>query len=100
MSEPSTTTTLTTSLSNLIWGGVCLLAFALLAAAPGSAEAADDDFRTVAVVEPFLEMHTGPGHGYPIFHTVDRGESIEILMQRTYWYQVRTDRGIVGWVNE
>ena len=99
MSEPSTTTTRTTSLSNLIWG-VCLGAFLLLAAVPGPAEAADDEYRTVAVVEPFLEMYTGPGRGYPIFHVVDRGESIEILMQRTYWFQVRTAKGVVGWVPE
>ena len=99
MLEPSTTTTPTTSLSNLIWG-VCLGAFLLLAAVPGPAEAADDEYRTVAVVEPFLELYTGPGRGYPIFHVVDRGESIEILMQRTYWFQVRTAKGVVGWVPE
>ena len=99
MSEPSTTTIHTTSLSNLVWGA-CLLVSVLLATAPRPAEAADDEFRTVAVVEPFLEMHTGPGRGYPIFHVVDRGDSIEILMQRTYWYQVRTEKGITGWVDE
>ena len=99
MSEPSTTTILTTSLSKSIWGA-CLVALALLTATPGLAEAADDDFRTVAVVEPFLELHTGPGRGYPIFHVVDRGDAIEILMQRTYWYQVRTAKGITGWVDE
>jgi hypothetical protein len=99
MSEPSTTTILTTSLSKSIWGA-CLVALALMAATPGLAEAADKEFRTVAVVEPFLELHTGPGRGYPIFHVVDRGDAIEILMQRTYWYQVRTENGITGWVDE
>jgi len=54
----------------------------------------------VAVADPYLEMHTGPGRGYPIFHVVDRGESIEIVMQRTDWYQVRTSRGVEGWVDQ
>ena len=99
MSEPSTTTILTTSLSKSIWGA-CLVALALLTATPGLAEAADDDFRTVAVVEPFLELHTGPGRGYPIFHVVDRGDSIEIIMQRTDWYQVRAADGTEGWVDQ
>lgn len=99
MSEPSTTIIHTTSLSNSFWG-LCLVAIVLLAVTSAPAEAADDEIRTVAVVEPFLEMHTGPGRGYPIFHVVDRGDSIDILMQRTWWYQVRTEEGIVGWVNE
>jgi len=53
----------------------------------------------VAVADPYLEMHTGPGRGYPIFHVVDRGESIEIIMQRTDWYQVRAENGVEGWVD-
>ena len=97
MSEPSTTTILSTSRSNLSAWCVCLLV--LLAFAPGHAEAADDILRKVAVADPYLEMHTGPGRGYPIFHVVDRGDQVEILMQRTDWYQVRTDRGIEGWVD-
>ncbi len=50
------------------------------------------------VAEPFLELHTGPGRGYPVFHVVDRGEQIEVVMRRTDWFQVRTTRGIEGWV--
>ena len=98
MSEPSTTIIPTTSLSNLVWG-VCLVALAFLAATPATAEAAKDELRTVAVADPYLEMHTGPGRGYPIFHVVDRGESVQIVMQKTYWYQVITDKGVTGWVN-
>ena len=84
MSEPSTTTILTTSLSNLVWGS-CLVALALLAVTAAPAEAADDELRTVAVADPYLEMHTGPGRGYPIFHVVDRGDSVQIVKQKTYW---------------
>jgi hypothetical protein len=54
----------------------------------------------VAVADPYLEMHTGPGRGYPIFHVVDRGESVEIVMQRTDWYLVRDADGDEGWVDQ
>jgi hypothetical protein len=65
----------------------------------GSPVAAADEFRSVAVADPYIEMHTGPGRGYPVFHVVDRGESVEILMRRTDWFQVRTANGKEGWVN-
>ncbi|MFK7885849.1 MAG: SH3 domain-containing protein [Gammaproteobacteria bacterium] len=53
----------------------------------------------VTVDDPYLEMHTGPGRGYPIYHVVDRGESVEVLRQRTDWFQVRSRRGKKGWVH-
>ncbi len=99
MSEPSTTTILSTSRSNLSTWCACIVALTLLALAPAT-EAADEVLRKVAVADPYLEMHTGPGRGYPVFNVVDRGEQVEILMQRTDWYQVRTDRGIEGWVDQ
>jgi uncharacterized protein YgiM (DUF1202 family) len=52
------------------------------------------------VVEPFLELHTGPGRGFPVFHVVDRGNQIEILKRRTDWFQVRTAKGVEGWVTQ
>jgi len=100
MSEPSTTIIPSTSRSNPSVICACLVALTLLAIAARHAEAADDVLRSVAVADPYLEMHTGPGRGYPIFHVVDRGESIEIVMQRTDWYQVRTSRGVEGWVDQ
>jgi SH3-like domain-containing protein len=50
------------------------------------------------VAEPFLELHTGPGRGFPVFHVVDRGEQIDVLKRRTDWFQVRTNKGVEGWV--
>jgi hypothetical protein len=44
-------------------------------------------------------MRTGPGRGYPIFNVVDRGEIVDVLMQRTGWYLVRTDNDKEGWVD-
>ena len=97
--EPSTTTILSTSRNKLSVWLICL-AIAILAINPGHAEAAEKELRTVAVADPYLEMHTGPGRGYPIFHVVDRGDSVQIVKQRTYWYLVRTEKGIEGWVDQ
>jgi hypothetical protein len=98
MSEPSTTTTHSTPRpTNLFWVA-CLALFALLAIFPEQAKAAKE-LRSVAVADPYLEMHTGPGRGYPIFHVVDRGESIDIIKQRTDWFLVRDADGDEGWVD-
>ena len=64
----------------------------------GLAEAADK-YRTVSVADPYLEMRTGPGRGYPKFHVVDRGETVEIMMRKTDWFKVRAANGKEGWVD-
>jgi len=98
MSEHSITTILSTSRSKTVFLA-CLVAFALLAFLAEPVTAADAPQRTVAVADPYLEMHTGPGRGYPIFHVVDRGESVSIVMQRTDWYLVKAPDGAEGWVD-
>jgi hypothetical protein len=55
--------------------------------------------REVIVADPYLEMHSGPGVGYPVFNVVGRDEKIEILKRRTDWFYVRTERQIEGWVS-
>jgi hypothetical protein len=64
----------------------------------GFAEAAEE-YRSVSVADPYLEMRTGPGRGYPIFHVVDRGETVDILMRKTDWFKVRAVSGKEGWVD-
>jgi uncharacterized protein YgiM (DUF1202 family) len=59
---------------------------------------AEEEFYEVQVAEPYLEMHTGPGRGYPVFHVVDRGELVKVIKRRTDWFKVRTKRGKQGWV--
>ncbi|MFO7306866.1 MAG: SH3 domain-containing protein [Gammaproteobacteria bacterium] len=72
-----------------------LLLLVLLFAASANADARA---RKVLVADPFIELHTGPGRGYPIFHVVERGREVEIIKRRTDWFRVRTDRGVEGWV--
>ena len=49
------------------------------------------------VAEPFIELHTGPGRGFPIFHIVERHDWVEILKRRTDWFRIRTRDGKHGW---
>jgi hypothetical protein len=60
---------------------------------------AKDPPRWAVVADPFLEMHSGPGVGYPIFHVVGRDDKVELLKRRTDWFYVRTTRQIEGWVH-
>jgi uncharacterized protein YgiM (DUF1202 family) len=55
------------------------------------------DYLQLFVTEPYLELHTGPGRGYPVFHSVPRDESVTVLFRRTDWFKVRTERGVEGW---
>ncbi len=59
---------------------------------------AKDDYPRVQVVEPYLEMQTGAGSGYPVFYVVGRGEWVQILKRKTEWLKVRTRKGQEGWV--
>ncbi len=59
---------------------------------------ADDHSGTyLEVIDTFAEMHSGPGRGYPVFYVIEQGEKIEVLTRRPGWYEVRTERGKVGW---
>jgi hypothetical protein len=53
----------------------------------------------VQITDPYIDLRTGPGRGYPIFHVAGRDEWIEILLRRTDWFRVRTANGQEGWVN-
>ena len=53
----------------------------------------------VVVSDPYIDLHTGPGRGYPIFYVAAQGDRITILKAQTDWYKVRTPRGKEGWVN-
>ncbi|HTT01353.1 MAG TPA: SH3 domain-containing protein [Steroidobacteraceae bacterium] len=55
------------------------------------------EYLQVFVTAPYLELHTGPGRGYPVFHVVERSESVDVLKRRTDWFKVRTERGVEGW---
>ena len=57
-----------------------------------------EKIERVQVTDPFIELHTFAGRGYPIFFVAARGEWIAIELRHTDWYKVRTAGGKVGWV--
>ncbi len=91
---------------------VTALALALQAAAPHAAaqtaasvvtpaatKPETTQFERLQVTDPFLEMRTGPGRGFPVFFVVERHRWVGIELRRTDWYRVRADGGQVGWVH-
>ena len=74
-----------------------VVAFGLVAASPATAR--EKRYYEVVITDPYVDMHTGPGGGYPKFHVVERGEQVEVLKRRTDWFKVRTEQGVKGWVN-
>jgi uncharacterized protein YgiM (DUF1202 family) len=61
---------------------------------------AEQQYREVVIDDPFIELHTGPGRGYPIFYVAERGEQIQLTRRRTEWFKVKVERGEEGWVHQ
>lgn len=78
-------------LQRLAW-----LACAMLPLAPAAFAA---ETERLIVTDPYIELRTGPGRGFPIFFVAGRDERIEILLRKTDWYKVRTEAGREGWVH-
>ncbi len=86
--------------------GICVLGFTSLLSSV-NASAADfwslnwfekDAPIEVTVNDAFINVHNAPGRGYPIFHVVERGETITLLKMHTDWIKIKTARGIEGWI--
>lgn len=56
-------------------------------------------FLQLEVIDPYVEVHSGPGRGYPVFYVIEQGEVVDVLTRRPGWYEVRTPNGRVGWTS-
>ena len=83
---------------NLLFG---LIAFCVLGspAFAGMLDVFKPYHPEVLISDPYIEMRTGPGRGYPIFYVAGQGDQVTVLKQRTDWFKVSTDRGKEGWVH-
>jgi opacity protein-like surface antigen len=111
--EPSITTTRSRPprrISALFVAFSCLLSGAVLAKQTPEEKARIKDEKAAAkeaaekekllqvfVSEPYLELSTGPGRGYPVFHVIERERSVDVLHRRTDWFKVRDEQGVEGW---
>ena len=69
------------------------------AAVPASSATAGASAERLQVTDPYLEMRTGPGRGFPVFHVAERTEWVSIELRHTDWYKVRTASDKLGWVH-
>jgi len=76
---------------------LCLCVLLILAAPLAQAAR---EYLQVFVTAPYLELHTGPGRGYPVFYVVEREASVDVIKRYTDWFKVRTERGVEGWVSQ
>ena len=55
----------------------------------------------VVVTDPYIELRTGPGRGFPVFYVAAMGDTITLLKSKTQWYKVRvhSPRQKDGWVH-
>ncbi len=92
---------MTTAISPIRWRRALAraAACALMLVGAGAATPIASAQEKVQITDPFIDLRTGPGRGYPIFYIAGREEWIEILLRRTDWFKVRTADGKEGWVN-
>lgn len=72
---------------------VCLLAYA-------KNVVADDKPIELQIQVPYIELHSGPGVGYPIINVIEQGESVQVLVKRTSWLKIKDQRKNIGWLNQ
>jgi opacity protein-like surface antigen len=60
---------------------------------------AADDYLEVKIADPFIELHSGPGRGFPVFYVEERDQWIKIIKRKTDWFKVETKTGTQGWVH-
>jgi len=58
-----------------------------------------DEALLVVVKKNFINMHTGPGRGYPIFYIAEKNEAIWLLKTKTNWVKVRNLKDKEGWIS-
>ena len=56
--------------------------------------------QQVQVADPYIDLRTGPGKGYPKFYVAEQGHWISLLKRKTSWFKVRLENGTEGWVSD
>ncbi len=62
--------------------------------------ALSEELIQAKVVEPYVEIHSGPAGGYPVIHVAAKGEWITVLKRRTSWFKIITADEIQGWIKQ
>jgi hypothetical protein len=81
-----------------VWALPLSLLAAMAAGIAPAHAARESKVERVLVADPYIEFHSGPGRGFPIFYVVERNHWIEIELRHTDWFKVRAENGKQGWV--
>jgi opacity protein-like surface antigen len=65
-----------------------------------STQVVADENVQVQIMEPYIELHSGPAGGFPVIHVAAKNAWITVLKRRTNWFKVETSRGVQGWVKQ
>jgi hypothetical protein len=61
---------------------------------------ADEQPIKLTIEASYIELHSGPGSGYPVLNVIEKGELVELLVKRTSWLKVKDQRNNIGWLNQ
>lgn len=90
------------SMSIRIISGIALvLAISLIQTSAHAVSWFKDYEPKVVVVDPYLEVRSGPGRSFPVFYVAAENDQIVVLKRKTDWYKVRVfePREKEGWVH-
>lgn len=62
--------------------------------------AIESETNTLKIDVAYVELHSGPGIGYPVLYVIEKGEFITVQVKRTSWLKVTDKRGNTGWLHQ
>ena len=86
---------ITRALAARLLGGFCT--FLIVSLCHADQNESKKNTATLTVIDTYVEVHSGPGRGFPVFYVIEQGETIEVLTRRPGWYEIRSPNGRVGW---
>ncbi len=66
----------------------------------GQAKSFQKDAIELEVIGPLVNVYLGPGSGYPIIHTLEKGETVILERQFTQWIKITSRHTVQGWIQK
>jgi hypothetical protein len=66
----------------------------------GQLLAEESEVNRLKIEVAYVELHSGPGIGYPVLHVIEKNEFITVQVKRTSWLKVTDKRGNTGWLHQ
>jgi len=66
----------------------------------GQLQAEENATNVLKIDVAYVELHSGPGIGYPVLHVIEKDEFITVQVKRTSWLKVTDKRGNTGWLHQ